>query len=83
MFNNSMDTKNPLNVQTRNRSLGEARKSPTRLAPLPSFLGNSADSAQGEPGSVWQANGLVDQMLAYRDWWNLPVRRPLQHSKPR
>ncbi|MEO7425354.1 MAG: hypothetical protein ABI036_09210 [Fibrobacteria bacterium] len=77
-----MDTKSPLNAQTRNRSIGGARASLPRPSPLP-FLGRPADSAQGGKSPDWQASGLVDQMLAYRDWWNLPARRPLPHTKTR
>jgi hypothetical protein len=84
LFNNDMDSKNPLNAQIRNHGLGSGRKTAPRMASLNSFKGASpADSAHAVPEPDWQATGIVDQMLAYRDWWNLPVRRPLHPNKSR
>jgi hypothetical protein len=41
-----------------------------------------ARPSQSDPIADWNPDsGLVDRMLAYRDWWNLPVRR--QHAPDR
>lgn len=73
LFNGSMETQNPLNAQTGNRGLRAGRKAPSLLGSLPI---PSAGRSKAE--SDWQAAGIVDQMLAYRDWWNLPARKPAQ-----
>lgn len=79
-----MDTNTPLNAQFRNRGIGSGRKTVPQLASLPSVPEASpAPSVQARPGEDWQSAGIVDQMLAYRDWWNLPVRRPQSAAKTR
>ncbi|MDB5050725.1 MAG: hypothetical protein JWO30_3796 [Fibrobacteres bacterium] len=73
LFNVSMDTQNPLNAQNRNHGLRSGRKTAQLMISRPTL---SAAPDELHPENDWQASGLIDQMLAYRDWWNLPNRRP-------
>jgi hypothetical protein len=69
LFNGNMETHDTHNARLRNRgphggsSTGLTASHPERAA--------APDSA----GIGWSASGLMDQMLAYREWWNLPSRR--------
>ena len=77
LFNDNMDTKHPLNSQIRNRGL-KSGLNPARL--MTTQTTHSATAAS--PAEVdWQTSGLIDQMSAYRDWWNLPARKPLAAEK--
>lgn len=61
LFNEHMDT------QTHRTAQGKpapAPRAPEATGPAPA-------------GSDWQpSKGIIDSMSAYRDWWNMPTRRP-------
>jgi hypothetical protein len=75
-----MDTNSPLNARIGNHEAAGIRKA--LLASQTPFNARSA-AGQAPVGEDWHADGIVDRMLAYRDWWNLPVRRPHTAGKLR
>ncbi|HKP96242.1 MAG TPA: hypothetical protein VJ385_10830 [Fibrobacteria bacterium] len=74
----NMETQNPLNAQIGNRGLRSGRNPARSTASRPS---PNASSAPASAGGDWQASGLIDRMSAYRDWWNLPPRKPQAADK--
>lgn len=71
LFNGTMDTKTPHTPMV--HGLGTDRPHPDPIPPdrAPSHAPQSR-SRRSEPA---QDSGIVDWMMAYRDWWNLPARR--------
>lgn len=49
----------------------------TRSAPASHPAGRPAAAADWRP-----APGIIDRMLAYRDWWNIPASRGGQSRRP-
>ncbi len=64
LFNVDMDTTTPRTSPALAQPAARGLADPSRAPGLPQI----ADAVD------WQAAGLVDQMLAYSDWWNLPSK---------
>jgi hypothetical protein len=78
-----LDNQAPLSPSLPERPAQADRKRP--LTPRTTPAARSAarrEGPAGKPATDWQAgSGLVDQMLAYSDWWNIPA--PKIRSPPR
>jgi hypothetical protein len=68
LFNGNMETHDSHNARLRNRG---PHGSPAGLATAQTDYSAEPDAS----GNGWSASGLMDQMIAYREWWNLPSRR--------
>ena len=83
LFNEIMDTNSPLNARIRNHGLVNGRKIGHKPAKAGLADPTLPASGQAHADGDWQAAGIMDQMVAYRDWWNLPARRPHGAAKLR
>jgi hypothetical protein len=68
LFNGNMETHDPHNARPGNRG---PHGSPSSG---PAAARSTYSTTEESAGGGRRASGLMDRMLAYRQWWNLPSR---------